>query len=47
VGRERLPVSRTTLLTGKPIVSPNETIVDEPEVIDSSVVEVFNPTLPS
>jgi uncharacterized protein YgfB (UPF0149 family) len=47
LGRERLPVSRTTLLTGKPIVSPNETIVDEPEVIDSSVVEVFNPTLPS
>jgi uncharacterized protein YgfB (UPF0149 family) len=47
MGRERLPVSRTTLLTGKPIVSPNETLDDEPEVIDSSVVEVFNPTLPS
>jgi uncharacterized protein YgfB (UPF0149 family) len=47
MGRERLPVSCTTLLTGKPIVSPNETVDDEPEAIDSSVVEVFNPTLPS
>ncbi len=47
VGRERLPVSRTTLLTGKPIVSPNETLIDEHEEIDSSVVEVFNPARPS
>lgn len=47
VGRERLPVSRTTLLTGKPMVSPNEMFPEEPEIIDSSVVEVFNPARPS
>jgi uncharacterized protein YgfB (UPF0149 family) len=47
VGRERLPVSRTTLLTGKPIVSPNEPLVEEAEVIDVPVVEVFHPDRPS
>ncbi len=47
VGRERLPVSRTTLLTGQPIVSPNEMFAEEPEIVDSSVVEVFNPARPS
>jgi uncharacterized protein YgfB (UPF0149 family) len=47
VGRERIPVSRTLLLTGKPIVSPNEMLPDEPEVIDAPVVEVFNPERPS
>jgi len=47
VGRERIPVSRTLLLTGKPIVSPNEMLPDEPEIIDAPVVEVFNPERPS
>lgn len=47
VGRERLPVSRTTLLTGQPMVSPNEMFAEEPEIVDSSVVEVFNPARPS
>ncbi|MDE2419881.1 MAG: UPF0149 family protein [Gammaproteobacteria bacterium] len=47
VGRERLPVSRTTLLTGQPIVSPNEALIDELDEIDPSVVEVFNPARPS
>jgi len=47
VGRERLPVSRTTLLTGQPIVSPNEMFAEEPEIVDSSVVDVFNPARPS
>lgn len=51
VGRERLPVSRTSLLTGQPMVSPNETVEehvhDEHEVIDVPVVEVFHPERPS
>lgn len=47
VGRERLPVSRTLLLTGKPIVPAHEMMPDEPEVIDAPVVEVFHPDKPS
>lgn len=47
VGRERLPVPRTALLTGQPIASPNEQFSDEVDAVDVPVVEVFHPDKPS
>ncbi len=47
VGRERIPVSRTTLLTSKSMVSQDELVVAEAEVADVPVVEVFHPDRPS
>ncbi len=47
VGRERLPVSRTALLKGQPMISRDEPVVAKAEADDFPVVEVFHPERPS